>query len=134
MLNLNVTILSQVVDQARTTAAEHPRWLHAIDRAVVELLDNPYIERGELHGIIIMSSTSANLYAANGTCQCEAHRYGQPCWHRAAARLVRLHDEAIDVDRENTHRYGAQVMADHTRAARLAAAEAAAAALNECYS
>lgn len=134
MLNLNSTLLQQVVDQARRSAAEHPRWLHAIDRAVVELAENPYIERGELHGIIIMSSTSANLYSANGTCQCEAYKYGNPCWHRAAARLVRLHDE----------RHGLMTMPEgdtldtdgmrvNDRAARLAAAKAAADALNECY-
>jgi hypothetical protein len=92
MLNLNPTTLAAVVDKARTDAAEHPRWLAAIDRAVVELLQNPWIERGELHGVII-ASPSGNLYSANGTCQCTAHAYGNPCWHRAAARLVRLHDE-----------------------------------------
>lgn len=92
MLNLNPTTLAAVVDKARTDAAEHPRWLAAIDRAVVELLQNPWIERGELHGVII-ASPSGNLYSANGTCQCTAHAYGNPCWHRAAARLVRLHDD-----------------------------------------
>ena len=92
MLNLNAQTLAAVVDKARTDAAEHPRWLTAIDRAVVELVQNPWIERGELHGVII-ASPSGNLYSANGTCQCRAHAYGNPCWHRAAARLVRLHDE-----------------------------------------
>ena len=92
MLNLNPTTLAAVVDKARTDAAQHPRWLAAIDRAVVELVQNPWIERGELHGVII-ASPSGNLYSANGTCQCRAHAYGNPCWHRAAARLVRLHDE-----------------------------------------
>ncbi len=92
MLNLNPTTLAAVVDKARTDAAEHPRWLAAIDRAVLELLQNPWIERGELHGVII-ASPSGNLYSANGTCQCQAYHYGNPCWHRAAARLVRLHDE-----------------------------------------
>jgi hypothetical protein len=128
MLNLNPTTLAAVVDQARTSAAEHPRWLHAIDRAVVELLDNPYIERGELHGIVVMSSTSANLYSANGTCTCEAYKFGQPCWHRAAARLVKLHNEKIEADAPPA------VSAFADFAARLAAARAAADALNECYS
>ena len=41
MLNLNPTTLAAVVDKARTDAAEHPRWLAAIDRAVVELVQNP---------------------------------------------------------------------------------------------
>ena len=92
MLNLNPTTLAAVVDKARTDAAEHPRWLAAIDRAVVELLQNPWIERGELHGLVI-GSPSGNCYAANGVCQCQAYTFNRPCWHRAAARLVRLHDE-----------------------------------------
>jgi hypothetical protein len=27
-------------------------------------------------------------------CQCQAFTHGQPCWHRAAARLVRRYHEA----------------------------------------
>ncbi len=104
MLNLDCTILSAVVDQAMRDAAGHPRWLTAINRAVVELLSNPYMERQDGH-LLIASPTSGNLYAANGTCQCCAftgihpdtgervHKGGLACWHRAAARLVRLHDE-----------------------------------------
>lgn len=101
MLNLNSSTLSAVVDQAMRDAAHHPRWLTAINRAVVELLSNPWIERGD-HGLII-GSPSGKCYAANGQCQCLAFDHGQPCWHRAAARLCRLHDEreakqAIDAD------------------------------------
>jgi hypothetical protein len=93
MLNLDCTILSQVADKALLDAAAHPRWITAIGRALVELDANPWIARGELHGLII-GSPSGNAYAANGTCTCLAYTHGQPCWHRAAARLVRLHDEA----------------------------------------
>lgn len=91
MLNLNSSVLSQVAEQACKDAAQHGRWLVAIGRALVELESNPWIERGD-HGLII-GSTSGKCYAANGICQCKAFEYGQPCWHRAAARLVRLHDE-----------------------------------------
>ena len=28
------------------------------------------------------------FYWPNGTCQCEAHRWGNPCWHRAARQLA----------------------------------------------
>jgi hypothetical protein len=93
MLNLNGNTLAAVAEQACRDAAQHGRWLVAIGRALVELESNPWIERGELHGLIIASPTSGNLYSANGTCQCAAHQYGRACWHRAAARLVRLHDE-----------------------------------------
>lgn len=97
MLNLNPTTLAAVVEKAAHDAANHPRWLTAIARAIVELDSNPFMARGELHGLII-GSPSGNLYTANGTCQCEAYKYNIPCWHRAAARLVRLHDE-----KEATH-------------------------------
>jgi len=107
MIDLHVSILSQVVDQAMRDAATHPRWLTAIDRAVVELVSNPYIARQEHGGLLIASSSSTNVYSANGVCQCCAftgihpdtgervHKGGLACWHRAAARLVRLHDEAL---------------------------------------
>jgi hypothetical protein len=92
MLDLNTSILSAVVDQAMRDAAGHPRWLTAITRAAVEILSNPYVARQDGH-LLIASPTSGNIYAANGQCQCKAFEFNQPCWHRAAARLVRLHDE-----------------------------------------
>lgn len=91
-LDLNPTTFAAVVEKASHDAANHPRWLQAIARAIVEISDNPWIARGELHGLVI-GSPSGNVYAANGTCQCKAHEFGQPCWHRAAARIVRLCDE-----------------------------------------
>lgn len=92
MLNLNCHMLGQVVSKALADASGHPRWINAIRRAFEELDSNPYITRGELHGLVI-GSPSGKLYSANGTCQCEAYSHGHACWHRAAARLVRLHDE-----------------------------------------
>jgi len=93
-LDLNCSILSQVVDQAMQDAADHPRWIAAITKATVEILSNPLIARQDGHLLVASKSTTA-IYAANGKCQCEAFAYGKPCWHRAAARLVRRHDEAL---------------------------------------
>ena len=93
MLNLNSTILTQVVNSAKRSAATDQRWLNAIARAAEELESNPYIARQDDHLLIV--SPSGSIYAANGVCQCEAFKSGKPCWHRAAARLVRRHDEAI---------------------------------------
>lgn len=113
MLNLNLTTLAAVVDQAMQAAANHPRWLNAINRAVAELVENPYISQQDGH--LLIASPSGAIYAANDICQCEAFTRGQPCWHRAAARLVRLHDEAQQ---------------DAERRARWAAAQAA---IDECF-
>jgi hypothetical protein len=92
MLNLNQETLAAVVEKAAHDAADHPRWLTAIGRAILELDSNPYIERND-HGGLIIGSPSGECYAANGVCQCRAFEFKIPCWHRAAARLVRLHDE-----------------------------------------
>lgn len=91
MLHLNLQTLAAVAEKAAHDAANHPRWLTAIGRAILELDSNPYIERND-HGLLI-GSPSGEVYAANGVCQCEAFKFNRPCWHRAAARLVRLHDE-----------------------------------------
>jgi hypothetical protein len=93
MLTLDRSTLDQVIAKALLDAAAHPRWIVAIGRAAVELDTNPYMERGD-HGLII-GSESGKCYAANGICQCTAFEFKQPCWHRAAARLVRLHDEKL---------------------------------------
>jgi hypothetical protein len=93
MLELDRSTLDQVIAKALLDAAAHPRWIVAIGRAAVELDTNPYIERQTDHPGLLIASPSGTVYSANGTCGCMAFTYGQPCWHRAAARLVRLHDE-----------------------------------------
>jgi hypothetical protein len=130
MLNLDSTTLQAVADKALVDAAAHPRWINAIGRALVELESNPWIERGELHGVVI-GSPSGNLYSANGTCQCQAFTHGHACWHRAAARLVRLHDER----QAAATQLAEQVIdvVDQSRIARKIAAQRATALLNECF-
>jgi hypothetical protein len=135
MLNLNTTILEQIASKAIADAAAHPRWVTAIGRALVELDTNPWIARGELHGLVI-GSPSGNVYAANGTCQCQAYLHGQACWHRAAARLVRLHDEAIERGTNAAPAPSLSTTVDTPRAPlgeRLAAARKATAQLNDLF-
>jgi hypothetical protein len=149
MLNLNQETLQAVADKALLDAAAHPRWVVAIGRALLELEQNPWIERGD-HGLII-GSTSGKCYAANGTCQCTAFEFKTPCWHRAAARLVRLHDEALhrdlvadertdETDYEAMRQFSgalnmSDMESDHQRplGQRQAAARAATAAINELF-
>jgi hypothetical protein len=123
MLNLNPTTLAAVAEKAAHDAANHPRWLVALGRAIVELDSNPFLERAE-HGGLIIGSPSGACYTSNGVCQCPSYNFGQPCWHRAAARLVRLHDE---------YEVAAAGRADQARLARQIAAARATALLNECF-
>lgn len=131
MLNLDSTTLQAVADKALVDAAAHPRWINAIGRALIELDQNPWIARGELHGLVI-GSPSGNVYAANGTCQCPAYSHGRACWHRAAARLVRLHDEAQQ-HRELAAAARARQSAERPTADKIARARIATAALNELF-
>lgn len=75
------------VDTARR-ATDNRRWLNAIDAAFDHLLQVEVIEVGA-HNALVYRSESGTTYHANGTCQCVAFAQGQPCKHRAAARLVR---------------------------------------------
>lgn len=92
-INLDPTLLAQVVDRAMRDAAQYPRWTSAIDRAARELETNPYIEALDDHTLLI-GSASGGVYTANGVCGCQAYQHGQPCFHRAAARLYQRYVEA----------------------------------------
>ncbi len=71
------------------------RWINAIAKATVEIEENGVFMTWmkEDKSLIIWSQKSNNIYAANGVCQCRAFEQGSPCFHRAAARLVRLYME-----------------------------------------
>jgi hypothetical protein len=146
MLNLHSSTLAAVVEQALQDASQYPRWVNAIRRAFEEIDSNPWIERNPSgHGLII-GSPSGTCYSANGECSCPAFAFGRACWHRAAARLVRLHDEReagedededISIQYENVpYPYGIgnpDEPEDAGRTARKIAAARATALINELF-
>jgi len=75
------------VDAARQAAAGNSRWVNAINAGFDHLLQVEVIEV-DAHDALIYRSESGATYRANGSCQCVAFAQGQPCKHRAAARLV----------------------------------------------
>ena len=91
MLNLNEERMQRIAEQAFDKAGGNRRWETAIAKAVSQLRDNPMMHfDGEA---LLILSDSNEIYSANGVCQCKAYASGQPCWHRAAARLVRRYFE-----------------------------------------
>jgi hypothetical protein len=71
------------------------RWINAISKAVVQIEANGDFmtyDTAENH-LVIWSQDSDKVYTSNGVCQCEAFNRGLPCFHLAAARLVRLYLE-----------------------------------------
>jgi len=97
MMNLNPTILETVIQQAFDAATTNGgrdvrRWQTAIAKAKQQLETNPYLHfDGDA---LLILSDSNEIYRSNGTCQCVAYtRYGQPCWHRACARIITRYNE-----------------------------------------
>jgi hypothetical protein len=78
--------MQQVVQAAFGKVSGSRRWQAAIVKAKQQIEENPYLHF-DGHALLILSP-SGEIYIANGTCQCKAYANGQPCWHRAAARLV----------------------------------------------
>lgn len=84
-----------VVNEALSKSANFPRWQNAIKKAVAQIEENgefmTYDEKENY--LLIWSQGSNEIYSANGNCQCKAFEQGFPCYHRAAARIVRLYLE-----------------------------------------
>jgi hypothetical protein len=91
MLNIDQDRMQQVAQGAFNRAQGSQRWQRAIVRAKVELEANPFI--AWTGAALVIWSPSNEIYEANGACQCKAYSQGQPCWHRAAARLVQRYNE-----------------------------------------
>jgi hypothetical protein len=93
---LNVDVLCKVVDAARAKVNDKA-WISAIDKAYDYLLtSDDVILAADDGSALIPSSTGDDVhYAANGDCACKAGQRGKPCWHRAAARLIKRYRDAV---------------------------------------
>jgi hypothetical protein len=83
--------MQQVVQEAFDKVGDDHRWQMAIVKAKQQIESNPYMHY-DGHALLVLSP-SGELYSANGTCQCKAYQHGNPCWHRAASRLVQRYTE-----------------------------------------
>ena len=83
--------MQQVAQEAFEKVSGNRRWETAIAKAKAQLESNPYIHFDGQSLLIL--SPSDEIYSANGTYQCKAFAKGQPCWHRAAARLIERYNE-----------------------------------------
>lgn len=91
MMNLDQDKIQQVAQEAFNKVSGNRRWEAAIVKAKQQLESNPYMHFDGQSLLIL--SPSGEIYTANGSCQCKAFASGQPCWHRAAARLVEWYNE-----------------------------------------
>ncbi len=92
-------VIADALSKVELTVADAQtkrRWVRAIAKATVEIEENGVFMTWmqDDKSLLIWSQKSNQIYTANGVCQCRAFEQGSPCFHRAAARLVRLYLEA----------------------------------------
>jgi hypothetical protein len=90
-MQLNQIKLESVVRTAKTKARNSRRWTRAIEKAAIQLQENPYIH--DTGNSLLILSPSGKTYEANGICQCPAYLEKKPCWHRASYQLVKRYNE-----------------------------------------
>lgn len=94
-MQLEPTKLDEVIqaafDRAMSAGKDSRRWQVAIAKAKGELESNPYIHFTGASLLIL--SASGEIYEANGVCQCKAFANCQPCYHRAAYKIVKRYHE-----------------------------------------
>lgn len=87
-------LASHVEANARIDDADRDRWYNAITKATGQLMDGVRYEIADDDLIFPSRSRSGISHRVNGTCDCEAGEKGDPCWHRAAKRIIALITDA----------------------------------------
>ena len=93
MTNINAETMQAVAQEAFDRAQGDGRWQRFIAKAVEQIRENSYIHCDGAAFFFIYTESN-DIYTANGTYQCKAFEQGhRPCWHRAAARLLKRYHE-----------------------------------------
>ncbi len=103
-------VIADALSKVELTVADaktKARWINAIAKATVEIEENGDFMTwmNDSQSLLIWSQKSNQIYSSNGVCQCRAFEQGSPCFHRAAARLVRIYKEMEAVQVEMVQLY-----------------------------
>ena len=90
-MQINQAKFNEVAAEAEARTNDK-RWQNAIDKACADVTSGWWVIT-ELADSIAVTTESGATYYANGSCQCKAFELGQPCKHRALARLITLYRE-----------------------------------------
>lgn len=86
--NITRQTVAAVLVEARAKVADNRRWATALAKAATELEATPWYFTGAIL-VIGSRTTPGKKYRVDGQhCECAAHAKNNPCWHRAAARLL----------------------------------------------
>lgn len=95
-MQINIQKFNEVAEAAKAGTSDK-RWQRAIDKAVAGVVSGWWIITELADGVMVTTETGST-YHTNGSCQCRAFELGQPCKHRALARLIEMYNAAPDVD------------------------------------
>src|SRR5262245_25015339 len=90
-MEINIQRLKAVAEAAKAKTNDK-RWQAAIDKAIAGVVSGWWVIT-ELADGVMLTTECGHTYHANGACQCRAYELGQPCKHRALARLIELYNE-----------------------------------------
>jgi hypothetical protein len=93
-MTFNQSQLKEVAKAAKSRTNDK-RWQNAIDSAVAGVVSGWWIVT-ELADCVAITTETGKTYFANGVCQCEAFKNGQPCKHRSLYRLIQLYNETVN--------------------------------------
>jgi hypothetical protein len=83
------TLYAQIAASPAIPDAERELYINATTKAWNQLMDGVKFEREDDEFIFPSRTRAGMAHRVNGTCDCEASaEQGQPCWHRAAKKLV----------------------------------------------
>lgn len=86
--NIDRATVAAIVASARERLNDDRRWLNALNKAYQELELNQWLYTGRVLKIKSRSSAKTTYTVTPNQCTCQAFAKGQPCWHRAAAKLL----------------------------------------------
>ena len=99
-------IVSDAIEKVAMTVSNDKlaqRWINAINKAAAQIEENgEWITwMPDTKSIVIWNQETNNVHSANGVCDCKAFQKGFPCFHRAAARIIRLYMETEEAKKES---------------------------------
>ena len=88
-------VAAESIGKINPESQDGKRWIRAIAKAVAAIENNPNFEYDLRTASLQIIGSKNDCYTANGRCQCPAYIGGQPCYHRAAARLIQRYLEIV---------------------------------------
>ncbi len=86
--SVNRHTVGAALQEARRQCGQQLRWLNALNRAALNLEACPWQFDGDVLVIASASDGSSRYTVDTHGCECRAAQKGNPCWHRAARRLL----------------------------------------------